>query len=621
MAGVSYLDYISLYKNYNYGELPNYRLDTIAQIELKRNKIEYTGNLDQLFRDDIEKFIEYNLVDVELVVELDKKLQFIDLCRGITHTGHVAYEDFVYSSKYLEGALLTYLRRKNLVAPNKPADRREKMAEINEAGQEKFIGAYVKAPIVGKYEWIYDLDLTSLYPSIIMTINISPETKIGKVRDWDSQKFIKKEVDTYFIGDDSISRENFEKFLQESKYSISSNGVLYRTDTIGCIPGILDLWFQQRVEFRKLEKKFGEEGDQEKYAFYKKRQLVQKILLNSLYGVLGLPAFRFYDIDNAEAVTTTGQTVIKSTADMVNIKYNKELNTTDVDSNIYIDTDSVFFSAVPLLNHRISDWREKDQNTIADYVNDIASEVQDYLNNFYNILSHKVFNVDPAKHRFEIKKEYVAKAGIWIAKKRYAQWIISDNGVAVDKLDVKGLDVKRSSFPKAFQKVMGDVLIDILRGKTEDDITNYIVSFKKDMINRNPVDLAKNSSVKNLSKYKVKGTKNLFQVVKGTPAHVKAAMMYNDCLRHFNAPFKYEPMKDGDKIKWIYLKNNPLGLDGLAFWGHSDPPEVQNFIKSYLDHNKIFERELQGKLQDFYDALGWGDIISEQKTAEKFFSF
>jgi hypothetical protein len=133
--------------------------------------------------------------------------------------------------------------------------------------------------------------------------------------------------------------------------------------------------------------------------------------------------------------------------------------------------------------------------------------------------------------------------------------------------------------------------------------------------------LAKNSSVKNLSKFKVKGTKNLFQVAKGTPAHVKAAMMYNDCLKHFNAPFKYEPMKDGDKIKWIYLKNNPLGLDGLAFWGHSDPPEVEKFIKTYLDHNKVFERELQGKLQDFYDALGWGDIISEQKTAEKFFSF
>jgi len=621
MAGVSYLDYIILYKKFNYGELPNYRLDTIAQIELGRGKIEYQGNLDQLFRDDIDKFIEYNLVDVELVVEFDKKLEFIDLCRGITHAGHVTYEDFVYSSKYLEGALLTYLRRKGLVAPNKPADREERMQAIRDNNEEKFIGAYVKPPIVGKYEWIYDLDLTSLYPSIIMTLNISPESKIGKIQDWDAQKFVKGEVDTYYIGDDSISKENLKKYLEQSKFSVASNGVLYRTDQVGCIPGILDLWFQQRVEYKNEMKKYGKSGDKEKYAFFHKRQLVQKILLNSLYGVLGLPAFRFYDVDNATAVTTTGQTVIKSTADMANIKYNKELGTPDADSNIYIDTDSVFFSAAPLLDKRNPTWRDNTQDTIAGFVNEIAEEVQDYLNNFYDILSEKILNVSKDKHRLEIKKEYVAKAGLWIAKKRYAQWIISDNGVPVDKLDVKGLDVKRSSFPKAFQECMGTVLIDILKGKTEDEISDYVVDFKKKMVNRPIDEVAKNSAVKNLSKYLPKGKRQLFQFGKGTPAHVKAAISYNDCLQHFNAPFKYEPMKNGDKVKWVYLKDNPLGLDGLAFTGYNDPPEIEKFISTYIDHSKIFERELKGKLQDFFDAIGWGDVVSEQRTAEKFFSF
>jgi len=621
MAGVSYLDYISLYKIYNYGELPNYRLDTIAQIELGRGKIEYQGNLDQLFRDDIDKFIEYNLVDVELVVDFDKKLQFIDLCRGICHAGHVPYEDFVYSSKYLEGALLTYLRRRNLVAPNKPADRQERMQAIRDNNEEKFIGAYVKAPIVGKYDWIYDLDLTSLYPSIIMTLNISPETKIGKIQDWDANKFVKGEVDTYYIGENSISKENLRKYLDDSKFSVASNGVLYRTDAVGCIPGILDLWFAQRVKYKDEMKKYGKAGNKEKYAFFHKRQLVQKILLNSLYGVLGLPAFRFYDVDNATAVTTTGQTVIKSTADMANIKYNKELNTPDADSNIYIDTDSVFFSAAPLLDKRNPSWRDNDQDTIAGFVNEIAEEVQDYLNDFYDILSERIFNVPKDKHRLEIKKEYVAKAGLWIAKKRYAQWIISDNGVPVDKLDVKGLDVKRSSFPKAFQECMGTVLIDILKGKSEDEISDYVVDFKKKMPTMKFVDIAKNSAVKNLTKYIPKGKRQLFEFVKGTPAHVKAAISYNDCLKHFNAPFKYEPMKNGDKVKWVYLKNNPLGLDGLAFTGYQDPPEIEEFIATYIDHNKIFERELNGKLQDFFDAIGWGDVVSEQRTAEKFFSF
>ena len=621
MAGVSYLDYITLYKNYNFGELPNYRLDTIAQKELGRGKIEYQGNLDQLFSEDIEKFIEYNLVDVELVVGFEEKLQFIDLCRGICHVGHVPYEDFVYSSKYLEGALLTYLRRGGLVAPNKPADRREKMEALKANKQEKFIGAYVKAPIVGKYDWIYDLDLTSLYPSIIMTLNISPESKIGKIQDWDVQKYLKGETDTYYIDDDSITKENLKEYLDKSKFSVASNGVLYRTDEVGCIPGILDLWFQKRVEYKDEMKKYGNAGNKEKYAFYHKRQLVQKILLNSLYGVLGLPAFRFYDVDNATAVTTTGQTVIKSTADMANIKYNKELGTPDLDSNIYIDTDSVFFSAVPLMDKRFPNWKDEEQNTIAGYVNDIAEEMQDYLNDFYDILSKKIFNVDVDKHRLEIKKEYVAKAGLWIAKKRYAQWIISDNGVPCDKLDVKGLDVKRSSFPKAFQECMGKVLIDILKGVGEEELTKYVLDFKKNMENRPNSEIAKNTAVKNLKKYMPKGKRVPFTTMKGTPAHVKAAIAYNDLITHFKVPFKYGPMVNGDKVKWVYLKDNPLGLDGLAFTGYNDPPQIEEFIETYIDRNKIFERELRFKLQDFYDAIGWGEMISEQKTAEKFFTF
>src|SRR5210317_162492 len=201
MAGVSYLDYIHLYKKYNYGELPNYRLDTVAQIELGRGKIEYQGNLDQLFRDDIEKFIEYNLVDVELVVDMDKKLQFIDLARAICHAGHVFYEDFLFSSKWLEGAILTFLRRNGRVAPNKPS-RKEKNDDGTDS-EEQFAGAYVKQPIPGLYKWVYDLDLTSLYPSIIMSINISPETKVGMVTDYTSEAHMKSKMDSYVIVDDN----------------------------------------------------------------------------------------------------------------------------------------------------------------------------------------------------------------------------------------------------------------------------------------------------------------------------------------------------------------------------------------------------------------------------------
>ena len=354
---------------------------------------------------------------------------------------------------------------------------------------------------------------------------------------------------------------------------------------------------------------------------FKKRH--QKILLNSLYGVLGLPAFRFYDVDNAEAVTTTGQTVIKSTADMANIKYNKELGTSGQDFNIYIDTDSVFFSAVPILDHRYKDWRNLPDAEIALKVDAIAGETQDFLNKFYDVLAEKVFNVDKTKHRFQIKKEFVSRSGIWIAKKRYAQWIIAENGIPTDRLDVKGLDVVRSSYPAEFRKFMSEILISILRGDGEMILTDRIYDFKKSLSTMNVVSIAKNSAVKEISKYipKKKDNRAMFQFNSGTPAHVKAAIAHNQLLVHFKCAAKHAPMRDGDKIKWVYLKQNPFGLDAVGFKGHDDPDEIMDLVRTYIDYDKIFERELLKKLEDFYGALGWGAVLSSQKTAEQFFSF
>ena len=460
-GGVSILDYINLYKQYNFGLESSYTLNHIATKELGRGKVEYEGSLDDLFENDLEKFIEYNIVDVDLVVCMDEKLKFIDLCRAICHAGFVPYEDYIYSSKWLEGACLAYLKTKDMVATNKPADRRERMQALKDNDQEKFIGAYVKEPIVGKYDWIYDLDLTSLYPSIIMTLNISPETKIGKIENWDPEEWIKGSDREYrIVGKDDVydyTRTELEEVIKDSNLGVAANGVLYSQDKPGLIADILNTWFNKRVEYRKLEKKYGEEKNTEMYEFYGKRQHVQKILLNSMYGVLGLPAFRFYDVDNAEAVTLTGQVVIKKTAEMANIKYWKELGTKD-DYNVYIDPDSIYMMAEPLVKHRYPEYKEFDEKRMAQEVNTIAEETQSFLNSFYNLLAERFFFIPKEKHRFEIKKEYISKAGFWVAKKRYAQWMILKNGIPCDKLDVKGLDVVRSSFPKAFQKFMSTML-------------------------------------------------------------------------------------------------------------------------------------------------------------------
>jgi DNA polymerase elongation subunit (family B) len=629
-GGVAILDYINLYKTYTYTLEASYTLNYIATKELGRGKIEYEGSLDDLFENDLEKFIEYNIVDVDLVVAMDEKLQFIELCRAVCHAGYVPYEDYIYSSKWLEGACLGYLKKKGLVATNKPRDRKERMQALKDNNQEKFIGAYVKEPIVGKYDWIYDLDLTSLYPSIIMTLNISPETKVGKVEGWDAEENIRGVDKTYRVvgkdGDEySYSSQELKEVIKDSNLGIAANGVLYTQDKPGLIADILNDWFEKRVEFRKLEKKYGEAKDTEKYEFYAKRQLVQKILLNSMYGVLGLPAFRFYDVDNAEAVTLTGQTVIKKTAEMANRKYWKELGTTD-DYNVYIDTDSIYMMAEPLVKHRYPDYKTFDEKRMAVEVDNIATETQTFLNSFYDMLAERFFFIPKDKHRFEIKKEYISKAGFWVAKKRYAQWMVLKNGIPCDKLDVKGLDVVRSSFPKAFQDQMSGMLKDILMGKSNEYVDTKLLEFKASMITLPVNKIAKGGAIKELSKYdngswrKDSGL-SIANFEKGTPAHVKAGITYNRLLKFFNCPFKNEPIRDGDKVKWVYLKNNPLGLDTVAFKDYNDPKEIMDFVEQYIDRDKLYVSDMENKVDDFYTALKWQKASTEALTAKKFFSF
>ena len=618
IAGVSALDYIALYKNFTYTELPNYRLDTVAKTELGRGKIEYQGNLDQLFRDDIEKFIEYNLVDVELVVDMDKKLKFIELAQVICHAGHVFYEDFLFSSKWLEGAILTFLRRNGRVAPDKPVRRYSKE---DEAPGGKFTGAYVKEPKPGLYKWVYDLDLTSLYPSIIMTINISPETKVAKVRGYSAELHMKKQMKSYVIqgvnGTDQppMDIDEFNDFTLKNNLTVASNGVLYTKDKIGVIPEILDVWFSKRVEYKNLMKKYGKEGNESLYQFYFTRQLVQKIMLNSLYGVMGLPSFRFYDVDNAEAVTLTGQTVIKTTEKIANQYYVKNIGK-EADYNVYTDTDSVFYEAAPLVKARNPDIDVNSDEQMIPAILSVAKEVQDHINKMYDIMALKLFNVE--SHRFDIKQETIAKGGFWVSKKRYAQWIINDNSVNCDKLDVKGLDVKRSSFPTYFKEVMSTILMDILKDVDKDTIDDKILKFKEEMPNRHFVDIAKNSSIKNVTKYDNRNNP-LGKFSKGTPAHVKAAITYNKLLKFYKCPYKYEPMKDGDKIKWVYLKSNKMGLETTGLTGYNDPPQILDLVKRYIDYDLIWKKELENKITDFYNAMGWDKPNPNLKKASQFF--
>jgi DNA polymerase elongation subunit (family B) len=332
-------------------------------------KITYHGSLDDLYKSDLNKYIEYNLNDVKIIVALEKKLQFIEQARAICHKGHVPYDCFTMSSRFIEGAILMYLRRKGQVAKNKPVDGREEYENQMEQGEEGFEGAYVKDPIPGRYDWVFDLDLTSMYPNIIISLNISPETKIAKAENWDFEKYMKGEIDTIQVGSASYTKEQFTQLLKSSNYSIASNGVMYNQSFQGFIPEILVKWFDERKDLRKLAKKHADAKEWEKYEFYDQRQKVQKVLLNSIYGVLGLPIFRFYDKDNASAVTLTGQDIIKTANKAINQYYKKTLNDTEnKDYVIYVDTDSCFASALPIIKHKMPEIDLNDEKQMTEAI-------------------------------------------------------------------------------------------------------------------------------------------------------------------------------------------------------------------------------------------------------------
>jgi len=625
VAGISFIDYMVLYKKWNIKQEPSYALGAIGKKVVGMEKITYHGSLDDLYKSDLNKYIEYNLNDVKIIVALEKKLQFIEQARAICHKGHVPYDCFTMSSRFIEGAILMYLRRKGQVAKNKPVDGREEYENQMEQGEEGFEGAYVKDPIPGRYDWVFDLDLTSMYPNIIISLNISPETKIAKAENWDIDKYVRGDLETIQVGSATYTKNQFTELLKTSNYSIASNGVMYNKSYQGVIPEILVKWFDERKDLRKLAKKHADAKEWEKYEFYDQRQKVQKVLLNSIYGVLGLPIFRFYDKDNASAVTLTGQDIIKTANKAINQYYKKTLNDTEnKDYVIYVDTDSCFASALPIIKHKMPDIDLNDEKQMTEAILTVCSEAQKHVNDTFNVMADRMFNVQ--NHRFDAKQEVIAKTSFWLAKKRYAQFIINKAGIECDEMEVKGIDVVRTSFPIRFRKFMQKFLDDMLRKLPKDQIDASILEFKENMSAYPVIEIAKNTSVKFISQDKVNDynpkSRQPFQMIKGAPAQVKAGCYYNDLLKLWELNKDIPEIFHGQKIKWVYLKQNQYGIECIAMKADgTDPQRIMEFIEQYVDREAMYEQELKSKLIDFYNVLNWDYPNETDVKLGEFFSF
>ena len=641
LGGINHLDYMLLFKKFVTKQEPSYKLNDIGEKYVKLGKVEYEGSLDRLFKEDVNKFIEYNIRDVEIIIELEKKLKFIDLTIAICHLCHVPYEQIYMSTTLNDGAILTYLKRKGIASPNKPTTINP-LLKIRDEENDSYAGGYLKDPVPGLYEWVIDLDFTSLYPSIIRSLNIGIETFVGRIvnnnkydNQWSLDELLEMDDDDLIVIEklnsnftttkSQVTVSKIRDYIIENNIIVAASGALFRTDKSSVVCEVLTDWFNKRVEYKNLMKKAYKAGDIEKGEFYNRRQHAYKIKLNDVYGVFAINGWRYTDGHKmiSSAITLTGQRVTQESIKYVNIWMNENLNTIDKDYVVTSDTDSLFIQVKDILLARGIDLKNKEQCIKATL--EIATEIQKVSNKFIGEFALKAFNIpNDRNHFFELKQEVVIERGYFSGKRRYAMYIVNKEGVDTEELVMMGLDLMKSNMPVTYKKFGESIIQEIMFGKTRDDINKRIVDFKKYLKTQSWEVVAKPTGVKQIRKY-IKRSPRIGEIFSELetkcPINTKAAIYTNDLLRFKKLDKQYSCFVEGDKMKYVTLKKNPYNISVIGFKGNNeDPPFITSLIEEFVDKDEIFNSVLLNKLETIYNDLGW-EFISLNENVAKFFSF
>ena len=638
IAGVTSLDYMRLHKKYSFQQEPSMKLDSLGEKYVNQKKIEYDGSLDRLFAEDKQKFIEYNFVDVLILKKLDEKFKYLDLTKNISHKGKCVYEEVYQSSRTQDGAISAYLLGEEIIPPNK--DPNPIIKQDAEGNKLSYAGGYLFCPKTGIYNYMFDEDLTSLYPSIIMSLNIGRETLVGRLvtpDDRDNRLALNdlKKMDPK----DEFEVENLQRskkilsvgeilaLIEQNDLAITANGVMFRTDKPSTLSVVLAQWFDERVVYKNAMKKAYKAGNKEEGDLNHLSQYTMKILLNSLYGATALPTFRYGSVLLSEGITLTGQRIIQDSGTFINKTAEETLQTgKDVyeirttprqryeDCTgvvVYEDTDSCYVNAEPLLRKLYPDFDDMDETAKADKLEAMSLEYEKKINVYYDDLALNAFNVPTDKHRLEMKTECTIRSAFFSGKRRYAQYITKKEGVPCDEIDVKGLDFKKSNFPPLFRTFFEEILHKILFGATRGEIDKEILIFKESLKDRDFTEISKPTGVKNVSKYvgRPASVDCIFSEFENkAPVGVKAAVRYNDLLKFKNLDKKHTQIVEGDKIKWVYLRDNPYKIDTMGFLDFDLPKPIRKFIEEYVDIPRSFDTILKNKLESFYQDLGWGNL-------------
>ena len=639
IAGLNHLDYMLLFKKYVTTQEPSYALGNIGEKYVNLGKIDYLGSLDKLFKDDVQKFIDYNVRDVEIIVELEKKLKFIDLTVTVCHLCHVPYDQIYMSTALNEGAILTYLKRKNIVSPNKPTTYNPTLRDA----KEEYAGGYLKDPVPGLYEWVIDLDFTSLYPSIIRSLNMGIETLIGRIvnRDkydnqWslkelkqlnpDTEITIEKITNNNGIARTVVTVGKIVSLIESENWIISAPGVIFRKDKNSVVCDILTDWFNKRVEYKNLMKKaFKVDKDPVMGEFYNRRQHAYKIKLNDVYGVFAINGWRYTDGHKfiSKAITLTGQRLIQDSIKYCNKWMNEQIGTEGIDYIVTSDTDSLFIQVKDLILKRYPNLDIHNRDEVVKCVLEVTTEVQKAANDNLHTLVVELFNLHDRPHYFDLKQEVVLERGYFAGKRRYAQFIVNKEGVPVEELDIKGLDLMKSNFPPYFRNFSKQLLQEIMFGKTKPEIDKQILAFRESIDTVDWKLLLKPTGLKNMGDYIASSPTagEIFSKLElKCPINTKAAIYYNDLLRFKQLDKKHNTFQIGDKMFIAYLKDNPYRIDVIGFNGYDDPPFITEFVERYLDKGKLFDSVLKNKLETLYNDLKWGQPIFNSNI-NKFFKF
>jgi len=592
IKGIAMLDYLDIYKKFIPVRQESYKLDYIAKVELGGNGKDANpyDTFREWYQNDFQSFVDYNIKDVEIVDELEDKLKLIELVLTMAYEAKINYQDVFSEVRLWDTLIYNHLLKDNIQIPPR----------IEQAKDEKYIGAYVKTPQLGQHKWIVSFDINSLYPHLIMQYNISPEKMIGvKPEGISISNMIKKKVEL--------------NYLKDKGCTITPNGAMFKIDNQGFLPKIMEKMYNDRVEFKKLAFEAKKNYQKTKDPIYQKEnsrchniQWAKKISLNSAYGAIGNQYFRYYNVNQATAITTSGQFIIQYIEKKVN-EYINNILKTNQDYIVASDTDSIYLRLDELVNKVCKD---KTKEQTINFINRVVdSRIEPFIEKCFKDLADYTNAIG---QKMVMKREVIADKGIWTAKKRYMLNVLDEEGFRYEepKLKIMGIEAVKSSTPEVCRVAIREA-IRLIMNKEESDLQNFIADFKKKFSDFEPEQIAFPRSCNNLRKYFSAST--IF--IKGTPIHIKGSLIYNYHLKDKKLHHKYPSIQEGDKIKFILLKEpNPFKFNVCSYLS-TLPREFE--LKEYIDYELQFEKTFLDPMRFILGSIGWH--AEPQASLEAFF--